>query len=277
VAFDKRRQGATALGCHSVGEDRVNRIDHSQRIAAKIAGVSGLFAMVIVIFGNYALLGPLVVPGKAAETAQNILAHQTQVRLALTCFLTYGVIVVVLLSALYVILKPVNRLLALIGALFRLVFALLWLLTTLNLLGALRLVGSAPYLQAFQANHLQVLARLQIAASFDDYYVGLPFFGLAATVCSYLWLKSGYIPKALAVFGLISSAWCVICAFLFLIFPDFNKTVNDYWFDSPMAIFELILSFWLLFKGIVTPNHSDPTGLGSRSTRSAALRLPVFL
>jgi hypothetical protein len=26
--------------------------------------------------------------------------------------------------------------------------------------------------------------------------------------------------------------------------------VNDYIFDSPMAIFELIVSFWLLFKGL---------------------------
>jgi hypothetical protein len=255
----------------------MSRIDDSQRIAARIAGVSGLLAVFTVVFGNYALLGPLVVPGNAAETARNIVAHQTQVRLALTCFLTYGVIVVVLLSALYVILKPVNPLLALLGAFFRVVFALLWLLTTLNLLGALRLLGNAGYLQVLGTEHLQALARVNVAANFDDYYVGLPFFGLAATVCSYLWLKSGYIPKALAVFGLISSAWCVICAFLFLIFPDFNKTVNDYWFDSPMAIFELVVSFWLLFKGIATLNHNDADGLGPRSTRPVSARLPVFL
>src|SRR6266513_1424278 len=228
----------------------MNRSDNSQWIAAKIAGVSGLLAVVTVVFGNYALLGPLVVPGNAAETARNIVAHQTQLRAALTCFLIYGVSVVVLLSALYVILKPVDRLLALIGALFRLVFVLLWLLTTLNLLGALRLVGNAPYLQAFEADRLQVLARLQIAANFDDYYVGLPFFGLAATVCAYLWLRSGYIPKALAAFGLIASAWCVVCGFVFLIFPHFNEVVNDYWFDSPLAIFELVVSLWLLFKGL---------------------------
>jgi hypothetical protein len=241
----------------------MNKIDNSQRVAAKVAGISGLLAVVIVIFGNYALLGPLVVPGKAAETAQNFAAHSTQVRAALICFLTYGLSVVVLLAALYVILRPVDRLLALIGALFRLVFALLWLLTTLNLLGALRLVGNAPYLQALEAAHLQVLARLQIAASFDDYYVGLPFFALAATVCSYLWFRSGYIPRSLAAFGVIASAWCVICAFVFLVFPSFDKTVNAYWFDSPMAIFEMVLSFWLLFKGLkpAEPNPAQADAL----------------
>jgi hypothetical protein len=252
-------------------------IDNSQRVAAKIAGVSGLFAFVIVVVGNYALLGPLIVAGNAAETARNIMAHQTQVRLALTCFLMYSASVVVLLTALYVILKPVDRTLALMGALLRLVFALLWLLAPLNLLGALRLLGSATYLQMFEADRLQALARLQIAANFDDYYLGLPFFGLAATVCSYLWLKSGYIPKPLAAFGVIASAWCVICAFVFLIFPHFNSVVNDYWFDSPMAIFELVVSFWLLFKGIGASTRGKPNRFGSRSTTSASLRLPVFL
>jgi hypothetical protein len=255
----------------------MNRIDDSQRIAARIAGVSGLLAVVIVVFGNYALLGPLVVPGNATETARNIVAHQTQLRVALICFLIYGVSVVVLLSALYVILKPVNRLLALTAALFRLVFALLWLLTTLNLLGALRFLGDTGYLQVLGAEHLQALARVNVAANFDDYYVGLPFFGLAATVCAYLWLRSGYIPKALAAFGLIASAWCVICAFVFLIFPTFDKTVNAYWFDSPMAIFELILSVWLLSKGIRTPNPGEADHITERSRKSVSLRLPVFL
>ncbi len=241
----------------------MNTIDNSQRVAAKVAGVSGLFAFVIVVVGNYALLSPLLVPGNAAETARNMVAHQTQVRLALTCFLIYSASVVVLLGALYVIFRPVDRILALLGALFRLVFALLWLLAPLNLLGALRLLGSATYLQAFEADRLQTLARLQIAANFDDYYVGLPFFGLAATVCAYLWLKSNYIPRGLSIFGVIGSAWCVFCAFVYLIFPNFNKIVNDYIFDSPMALFELVVSFWLLFKGLrpstmVTIPHDTP-------------------
>ena len=255
----------------------MNRIDNSQRTAAKIAGVSGLLAVVIIVFGNYALLGPLVVPGNAAETARNIVAHQTQLRVALICFLTYGVSVVVLLSALYVILRPVDRLLALIGALFRFVFALLWLLSTLNLLGTLRLLGNTGYLQVLGAEQLQALARVTLAANFDDYYVGLPFFGLAATVCAYLWLRSGYIPKTLAAFGLVASAWCVFCAFVFLIFPHFNEVVNDYWFDSPLAIFELVVSFWILFKGLKKGDDSEVNYVNAGSTKSVSLQLPVFL
>jgi hypothetical protein len=244
----------------------MNTIDNSQRTAAKVAGFSGLFAFVVVVFANYALLNPLVVPGNAAETARNFVAHGTQVRLVATCFLVYSLSVVVLLAALYVVLKPVNPGLALAGALFRLVFALLWLLAPLNLLSALRFLSNASYLQVFEADRLQALARVHISANFDAYYVALPFFGLAATVYAWLWLKSNYIPKGLSIFGVIASAWCVLCAFIFLTFPNFNKIVNDYIFDTPMAIFELVVSLWLLVQGlqssrIATTDHRFERGL----------------
>src|SRR5436189_222730 len=228
-------------------------VDNAQRTAAKIAGVAGLVAFGLVVFGNYVLLDPLIVPRNAADTARNILAHQTQFRVALTCFIAYGIGSVVLLSALYTILAPVNRSLAFTGALFRLVFAILWLIAPLNSLAALRLLGDATYLKVFEPDRLQALARVQLAGRFDDYYVGLPFFGL------------------------IASAWCVLCAFIFLIFPNFNKIVNDYIFDSPMAMFELIVSIWLLFKGIRTPNPGEADLVAERSRKSVSLRLPAFL
>ena len=87
--------------------------------------------MAIAEFAKYALLNPLLVRCNAIETAQNILAHETQFRVAAICFLS-----VVLLAALYLVLKPANRGLALIGTLFRLVFAFVMAFCTLNLLAA---------------------------------------------------------------------------------------------------------------------------------------------
>ena len=234
-------------------------IDDSQRTAAKVAGWSGLLTFALVVFGNFVLLEPLLVPRNAADTARNILAHETQFRAALTCFISYDIGAIVLATALYVILAPVNRGLALTGALFRLVFAMSWLIAPINSLAALRFLGDAPYLKVFEPDRLQALARMLIAGSFDDYYVGLPFLGLAATICAWLWLKSNYIPRGLSIFGVVGSAWCVFCAFVYLIFPNFNKIVNDYIFDTPMALFELALSFWLLFKGLnpAAPNKAQ--------------------
>ena len=226
----------------------INFIDPLQRKAAKIAGFAFLSAMAIVVIANYGITFRLIIPGNALSTARNILAHETLFRINIACNLIYTVNIVVLFSALYVILKPVNQNLALIAAFCRLILAILWSITALNTLGALRLLGDATYLSAFKVEQLQTLARLHLASSYDAYYVGLPFWGLASVICSYLWLKSRYIPRFLAVFGLISSAWCVFCSFTFIVFPHFDATVNAGWFDLPMVIFEMVLGIWLLFK-----------------------------
>ena len=120
-------------------------------------------------------------------------------------------------------------------------------------------------MRVFETDRLQALARLSQATSFDVYYVGLLFYGLASTVCSYLWFKSSYIPRALAAFGVMSSVFCVACTFVFIVFPDFAKVVNLWWFDSPMALFEMALSFWLLFKGL-RPGIAEPDRAQAGST-----------
>jgi len=241
----------------------IHTIDESQRKAAKIAGFAFLFAIASVIIANYGISFRLLVPGNAVDTARNIMAHETLFRLNIACNLMYVATVIALLAALYVILKPVDRNLALAAAFSRLVFALLWGLTALNMLGALRLLGHAAYLPVFATDQLQTLARLHLTASFDAYYVGLPFWALASTVCCYLWFKSRYIPRLLAGFGIVASAWCVLCAFAFIVFPDFDETVNAYWFDTPMTLFEMALGFWLVFKGLRPTAASHAASLAS--------------
>ena len=232
-------------------------IDESQRKAARVAGFTCLFIMAIVVFANFGINGRLIVAGDAATTAQNILAHEQLFRLNIVCFLIYGVGVVVLLTPLYGILKPVNRSLALLAALFRLIYALMWIVIALNLFEGLRLLSGVDYLRVFEADRLQALARLSFA-NFHVYYVGLLFYALASTVCGYLFLKSRYIPRALAAFGIISSAWCVACTLVFIVLPDFAKIVNLWWFDTPMAIFEIATSILLLVKGLRPSAIAEP-------------------
>ena len=239
----------------------ISTIDESQRQAAKIAGFNLVFAMAIVIFAQYYVAGNLIVPRNAVETAQNILAHETRFRITIAFNLLYVASIAALLAALYVILSPVNRGLALAAAFCRLIFDTMWAIAALNMLDALTFLGNAPYLRAFPQDQLQAFASVHMHGVFDAYYVGLPFFSLASTICSYLFFKSRYIPRALAGFGVISSAWCVICAFIFVIFPHFNETLNDYWFDSPMALFDLALGFWLMFKGLRSSPSDSHAGI----------------
>lgn len=230
-----------------------SRLEPEQQTAAKVAGFAYLFTFASVVFAQFRIHDRLIIQGHAAETARNILADERLFRISIACDLIYCVGVVVLLAALYVVLMPVNRGLALLAALWRLVYAVMWILMTLNLFEALRLVRGADYLRAFEAEQSQALASLYLGGRFDQYYVGLLFCGLASTVCSCLWLRSKYIPKALAACGVISSAFCVTCTFAFIIFPNFSNAVNLWWFDSPMGIFDIVTSFWLLFKGLRMP------------------------
>ena len=232
-------------------------IDDSQRKAARVAGFAYLFSLAIEVIHEFFISPHLNVAGNAAETARNILAHEQLFRLGIACDLIYAAGTVVLLAALYVILKPVSRTLALLATFWRLIYAVTWVVIALNLFTALRLLSGTDYLQAFGAEQLQALARLHLSG-FDTYYVGLLFYGLASTACAYLWLESRYIPRGLAAWGVIASAWCAICTFVFIISPGFSKVVNLWWFDSPMGIFEIATSFWLLFKGLSPSEIAAP-------------------
>jgi hypothetical protein len=88
--------------------------DDSQRVYARIAGVS-----LLVIILSSLLSNDLIAAVDAAATARNILTHERQFRVGLAGELIMLNSDVVLALALYALLKPVNRLLALLGAFWR--------------------------------------------------------------------------------------------------------------------------------------------------------------
>jgi hypothetical protein len=100
----------------------ISTIDESQRKAAKVAGSAYLFTFATVVYVNFGIHDRLIVENNA-ETARNILAHERLFRIGIAGDLIYCAGVVVLLTALYVILKPVNRGLALLAAFWRLVWS----------------------------------------------------------------------------------------------------------------------------------------------------------
>jgi hypothetical protein len=121
-------------------------------------------------------------------------------------------------------------------------------------------LGSDPaYLQSLGPDSVQTLLKLNSAASWDQYYVGLVFWALSSTLFAWLWLKSRYIPAALALFGLVGSAWCVFCAVAYIANPGFSNVINLWLFDMPMALFYIALSVWLLIKGLTNGSAVEDT------------------
>lgn len=227
-----------------------NSIDDSKRNAAIIIGIAYLSTFAIVVSTNFAIYNPLHVAGDATETAKRIFENRYLFRVGIVLDLIYAIGYTFLIGSLYTILKDVNQRLSLMAALWYLVYVTAWVAITLKFYDALRLMGSANYLKVFDDANLHALARLFLNARFDRYYGVLVFYALGSTLFNYLWLKSKFIPKALAWWGIIACAWCAFCAIAYLIYPDFEKMVNLWLFDLPMALFDMTLSVWLLTKGL---------------------------
>ncbi len=221
-----------------------------QQRAAKVAGLAYLLSFAVVVYAFFGLRASLVVHGDMAATVRRIGAAEGLFRLSATFDVLYAIGVVVLIGALYTVLAPVNRHVALLAALLRSVQAVLAVLVVLALLLIVRLAGGAAYAQLLGAQGTQGLVQLTFDAGEDQYYVGLVFWGLSSTLLGWLWLKSRYVPAALAWFGIVSSAWAALSALVYLTSPGFRGVVNWWWYDSPLGLFELVLGFWLLLKGL---------------------------
>jgi len=93
----------------------IGTIDESQRNAARVVGLSYLLALPPAIFAEFYVRGQLIVSGDVAQTARNIMAHERLFRLGTASNLSVFAIDVVLIMALYVVLMPINRSLALLA------------------------------------------------------------------------------------------------------------------------------------------------------------------
>lgn len=230
----------------------ITAVDASQHTAAKVVGAAYLLAVVTAAFSEFYVRGRLVVPGDAAETARNILADERLFRLGIGAYLITLLIDVALITALYVVLRSVDPNLALFAAFMRVVETAVLVAAILGSFETLRLLSGAEYLQALRADQLQALARIPISTYRDANAVGSVFLGIGSAVFGYLWLRSNYIPGALAALGIVGSALYATGAFVLIIFPDV-PTVTYVGSIVPLGIFEVLMGFWLLLKGLRPP------------------------
>ena len=225
-------------------------VDETQRKAARVVGAAYLSVLIPAVFSEFYVLGRLVVSDNAAQTALNIVAHERLFRAGIASNLAVFAIDVALIAALYVVLKPVNRILALMAMGWGLIETTILVVATLNDFDVLRMLSGAGYLQGFEPDRLHALARLSIGGHRTAYNVALVFAGLRSTVFCYLWFKSRFIPRALAGGGIVASLLMGLCAYLFIIFPELANVVPVGLYGGPIFLFELTIGFWLLVKGI---------------------------
>jgi MFS family permease len=216
----------------------------SQRKAAMIAGLGLLIMTILAIFANFFVFQKLIVPGDSVTTANNILASQGLFRIGICSFLIVAILDVVVAWALYVLLEPVNKSLALLTALFRVVYATIFATALNNLFGVLYLLTNADYSRVFETGQLHAQVMLSLNAFNDGWNIGLAIFGLHLVALGYLVFKSGYMPRFLGILLIVAGLGYLVDSFGKILLSNYNITIAMFTF-----IGELLFMFWLLIKG----------------------------
>ncbi len=222
----------------------------SQLKAAKLAGLLYLVAMATGLFAEFYVHFPtrLIINGDAAKTAANILANERLYRIGIANNIITFAIDVALIWALYVLLRPVNRSLALLAVFFRMIETGLACVAIISYYVAMQFVSDADHTKVFDPVQLQALSVMHYNYALTFNVVAI-FLGFGSAIFNYLLLRSKYIPRVLAVWGIFSSLLLLLSQFAIIIFPDAEKTMIPACY-APIVIDEITLGAWLLLKGV---------------------------
>jgi hypothetical protein len=148
--------------------------------------------------------------------------------------------------ALYVLLVPVRKDIALLAVFFRLVSTATFGFAELFYFLTALILGGAGYLKTFSPDQVNSLALL----SFKVYGYGggifMVFYGVASILLGYLIFQSEYLPKFLGILLALGGVGFVIRNFALVLAPAYASDV----FLLPAMIAMLALILWFLIRGI---------------------------
>jgi hypothetical protein len=113
----------------------------------------------------------------------------------------------------------------LLAAFLRIVEVPVGVAATVNSLMAVQLLSSPRYLEVFEAGQLHALSRLARNAFGFGQDIGFIFVGLGSTVFAYLLLRSRYIPRILAGWGVFASLVFTAHNIAIIVFPGVEETL----------------------------------------------------
>ncbi len=219
--------------------------------AARIAGFLYLTYIITMIVAQAVFLSPLIIFGDSTATANNIITSEWQFRIGFVCDLLSGLLFLLTAWALYVLLKPVDKNIALLFMLLNLGGVAVECINRLNLVAALLLSSGADTLKVFQADQLHALAMFFLNLHTNGFMIAQLFYGAWLFPLGYLVFKSGFLPKFLGILLMIHCFGWLMYFFQTFLFPGYE--VIKY-LSFPLGfIAEVSLGLWLFIKGVKNP------------------------
>lgn len=239
--------------------------DISPRRVALIAGLGLLIMAVLAPFAHFGVLETLVVPTDAAATVDNIVASEVLFRIAIAAFLVVTMMDLLVAWALYVLLRPVSRTVALLVGWLRLAAAAAFLPALTNLLDVAQLLGG-PARSTLQADQLEAQVMSSIASFGNGWDIMLAIFGLHLLGVGYLLVRSAHFPRFLGVLVVIAGAGYLADTFARILVPDF-----DFTFSLITFVGEALLILWLFWRA-ARGFWSESDGIGDHATEPRVAR-----
>lgn len=221
--------------------------DISPRKIARMAGLLYLIYMVTFAFSSFVQNKPIA-GEDAAVTARNIMASERLFRIGFMSEVVAALFFLLAAWALYALLKPVSKNLALLFLLVNLAGVAIECVLALIHFAALPLLSGADYLNAFKADQLQAQAMLFLNLSGTGNMVTTLFYGVWLFPLGCLVVKSGFLPRILGVLIILDGFCLLICFFQLCLFPGHEKMTYPLY--PVMFIAEFGLALWLLIKGV---------------------------
>ena len=214
----------------------------------KTARMAGFFYFMYIVTSIIANLFGHFVFADAPVTVNHIMAHESQFRIGFVISLFSVVFFLLAAWALYVLLKPVNKNMALLFLLLNLGGFAILCFSHLNLFASLLLLSGADYLKVFQPDQLQAQAMLFVNLYKNGSTIAQIPFGVWLLPLGYLVFKSGFLPKILGILLIADCFGLLIYVFQRFLLPDYE--VISYPCLGIGFIAEVSLTLWLLIKGV---------------------------
>jgi hypothetical protein len=214
---------------------------------ARIAGILYLFYIVTTIVAN-ASRTKLIVFGDAIKTANNILSSEWLFRIGFLSDILAGILFILAAWALYVLLKPINKNIALLFLLLNLGGVAVQCINMLNLFSALLLLSGTDYLKVFQNDQLQALSMVFLNLYKNGFMIAQFFYAVWLFPLGYLVFRSGYLPKVLGIILIVECFGWLLYPIQFFLFPDYE--IISYISYAIGFTGEFSLTLWLLIKGV---------------------------
>lgn len=247
---------------------RSEQTETSPRNLARLCGLLYLITIALGLFEHVIVKDRILVPGNAGATAANLESMEPLWRLGIAAELFMVAFTILLTLILYVLLRPVNRELALLATFFSLVASAVEAAYSLRLVEALLPLGTAGYLEAFDPEQLHAMVALSLKAHVVGFGIALFFFGPFFLVTGYLIFRSTYLPRAIGLlYQTAGVAYLANCLVLVLA-PRFAGLAFIA-MAIPVFVGEASFCLWLLFKGVDLEKWKARTG-AEASRRAAA-------